>query len=176
MKRLFYILCAFSIAIGGFSCDQASKPPQRDVDQKEIAETIEKANKYLLRTEQEQIENYIRRHQLVMLETGTGLRYQIDDEGFGNKIVKGQWVKLHYTSRLINGDIVYQSAIDGIKQFQVGKGGVETGLEEGILLLRKGSTAKIILPSHLAFGLLGDQKKIPPRSTLIYEIEVIDVQ
>jgi len=42
------------------------------------------------------------------------------------------------------------------------------------LHLKRGDAAIIILPSHLAFGLLGDQDMIPPRSTVIYEIEIID--
>jgi FKBP-type peptidyl-prolyl cis-trans isomerase len=57
--------------------------------------------------------------------------------------------------------------------FEVGKGGIENGLEEAILQLHLGDQAVIILPSHLAFGLLGDQKKIPQRATVIYEIDFI---
>jgi FKBP-type peptidyl-prolyl cis-trans isomerase FkpA len=52
---------------------------------------------------------------------------------------------------------------------------VEAGLEEGILLMHKGGKAKFILPSHLAFGLIGDQNKIPGKSTLIYDVNLIDL-
>jgi len=58
----------------------------------------------------------------------------------------------------------------------VGHGGVESGLEEAVLLLHAGDKARIIIPSHLAYGLVGDDDKIPARATLIYEIELIELK
>ena len=52
----------------------------------------------------------------------------------------------------------------------------QTGIEEAVLFLRKGDKAHIIIPSHLAFGLLGDQKMIPSRSALIYEVNIINLK
>ena len=49
-------------------------------------------------------------------------------------------------------------------------------LEEGILLLKEGDRAKFIIPSHLAFGLLGDMKKIPAKAVLVYDIELIKIK
>ena len=80
---------------------------------------------------------------------------------------------ISYEVRLINGNLCYSSAEKGPKEFTAGRGEVEVGIEEGILLMRVGDRAKFIVPSHLAFGLLGDQDKIPPQSTLIYDIELI---
>jgi len=48
-------------------------------------------------------------------------------------------------------------------------------LEEGLLLLHQGDKAKFIIPSHLAYGLLGDQKQIPPGATLVYDVELIQL-
>ncbi|HOI87851.1 MAG TPA: FKBP-type peptidyl-prolyl cis-trans isomerase, partial [Lentimicrobium sp.] len=73
------------------------------------------------------------------------------------------------------GDEIYNSDKDGLKEFLIGRGGVESGLEEGILLLRVGDKAKFIIPSHLGFGLLGDQNLVPPKSTLIYDLELISL-
>ena len=58
----------------------------------------------------------------------------------------------------------------------LGSGGVESGLEEGILLLKLGDKARFIIPSYLAHGLSGDQDKIPPKATLIYTIKIIDLE
>jgi FKBP-type peptidyl-prolyl cis-trans isomerase len=60
-----------------------------------------------------------------------------------------------------------------VKEFLIGQSDVEAGLEEGIRLMRTGDRAKLILPSRLAFGLLGDGKKIPPGATLVYDIELV---
>jgi FKBP-type peptidyl-prolyl cis-trans isomerase len=53
---------------------------------------------------------------------------------------------------------------------------VESGLEEGILLLREGDKAKFILPPHLAHGLLGDDNKIPARSIIVYDLELLSLE
>jgi FKBP-type peptidyl-prolyl cis-trans isomerase FkpA len=58
----------------------------------------------------------------------------------------------------------------------VGRGGVESGLEEGILLLNEGGRAQFIMPPHLAHGLIGDDNQIPSRSIILYEIEVVEVK
>lgn len=52
---------------------------------------------------------------------------------------------------------------------------MEAGLEEGILMLRTGDKARFILPPHLAYGLFGDEEKILPRSTIVYEVKVIEI-
>ncbi len=47
---------------------------------------------------------------------------------------------------------------------------LEQGLNEGIRMLRPGSEAVFIIPPFLAYGLLGDSKKIPPRSVIVYNL------
>jgi FKBP-type peptidyl-prolyl cis-trans isomerase len=83
---------------------------------------------------------------------------------------------LLYKTWLIDGNLVYSSDTDGVKEFLIGKGGVESGLEEGILKMRVGEKARFILPAHLAFGLMGDENKIPPRTAIIYELELINLK
>lgn len=139
-------------------------------------EALEKANRYLIRAEYEDIENYTRRHQLKMEQTGSGLRFMFLEEGKGPKVESGKTVVLAYNLSLITGDIIYTSNVDGRKIFEVGKGNVESGLEEAMQFLQVGDKVKLILPSHLGYGLLGDNNKIPPRSTLIYDLEVLEIK
>lgn len=153
-----------------------SKSRQPVANQAKVKESLIKANRYLIRSEEEDISDFLRRYGWNMEKSGTGLRYYIDSTGAGEKARYGQLVSLKYQVMLLSGDIIYDSDQLGLKHFIVGRGGVETGLEEGILLLRKGDRAKFVLPSHLAFGLLGDSEKIPPRTPIIYLIEVIDIQ
>jgi FKBP-type peptidyl-prolyl cis-trans isomerase len=141
-----------------------------------LKESLVRANQHVVDTEDEQIRNLVTRYGWQMKETGTGLRYLIYHEGNGPKATTGDIAGIQYEVRLISGDVVYSSRASGIKKFKIGSGGVESGLEEGILLLRRGDKAKMILPSHLAWGLIGDQDKIPPKSTLIYDLELISLE
>jgi FKBP-type peptidyl-prolyl cis-trans isomerase len=146
--------------------EQATKPDR---------ESLLKINKNLVKTEDQQIEDFINRYSWSMEETGTGLRYMIYREGNGMKAEKGKVAEVSFTVSLLNGEVCYSSAEDGPKSFLIGKGGVESGLEEGILLLREGDRVKFIIPSHLAFGLLGDLNKIPAKAVLVYDIELLKI-
>ena len=167
------LLAFLFIAMGCNNEEAANKTGQKKNDP---GESLIKTNRYLVKSEKEYIENYIRRHQWEMLETGSGLRYMIVEQANGQVVKKGDIVILDYKVWLINGNLVYNSAEDGYKSFLVGKGGVESGLEEGILLLHEGDKARFILPAHLAYGLLGDEKKIPSGSAIIYELELIKIK
>jgi FKBP-type peptidyl-prolyl cis-trans isomerase FkpA len=148
------------------------KTPQVPSDYKE---SLLKANQEAVRIENEQIDDYVRRHHLDMKTTETGIRIMILKQGIGQKAETGRTVKLSYTLTFLTGDTVYSAAKDGPIIFEIGKGQVITGLEEAILLLKVGDRAKIIIPSHLAFGLIGDQKKILHKATLVYDMEFISM-
>ena len=149
---------------------------KKSVKKESSEKSLEKVNRYLVNAENKEIDDYVRRHQWKMKTTGSGLRYEVYKKGDGAAIEKGDVVTLKYGLFLINGSMVYSSDKLGNKVFEVGHGGVETGLEEAMLLLHKGDKAHLILPSHLAYGLNGDGKKIPKRAIVIYNIEVIDVK
>lgn len=168
------------VVIAMFSCEDNIQygeqiSNRQYVSKKDVSESLEKANRYLLIQETEQIDDYIERHDMNVIQTGTGLRYQIIKQGDGDLIEEGDVVSLEYEIRMLNGNLIYSSKNDGVKTFLVGRGGVESGLEEAVLKLRKNSVATLILPAHLAHGLLGDGNKIPARATLVYKLKVIGV-
>ncbi len=177
MKQIAQFIALMLVFLWFASCEQKNHT-NADVQKEKISskESLVVANRYLTKTEDVEIENYIRRHKLNTIATGSGLRYAVISKGDGPKPLRGDQVTLNYTTRLITGDVVYSSAESEPMQFIVGKGGVASGLEEAILQLNHGDQAVIILPSHLAFGLLGDQVKIPARATVIYEIEFIKLR
>ena len=162
-----------------FSCVNNDKPKydqvvRHRVAQDDINESLEEANRNFLIQEAGLINDYIEYHKLNVIQTGTGLRYQIHDQGDDDLIEKGDIITLEYEVRLLNGNLIYSSENDGNKTFLVGRGGVESGLEEAVLKLSKNSVATLILPAHLAYGLTGDGNKVPHRATLVYKIKVVD--
>jgi FKBP-type peptidyl-prolyl cis-trans isomerase len=83
--------------------------------------------------------------------------------------------KLKFSVSLLDGTLCYSSDSSGLESFIIDHDQVESGLHEGIKLLHEGDKAKFILPSHLAHGLIGDKDKIPRRSPIVYDIELIQL-
>ena len=173
-NHFFRLLTFMAIVILFAHCGSGGKekPVQNPSKYKE---PLIKANQEVARTESEQIEDFIRRHKWNMETTNTGLRFMITKQGIGANALEGRTVKLSYTLSLLNGDTVYTALKDGPIVFTVGKGQVITGLEEAILLLKVGDRAKFIIPSHLAYGLIGDQNKIRQKASLVYDIEFVSM-
>ena len=169
-----YLVLLLLLAV--FSCQEKPKQPTPPVTKNEMKNSMETANRYLLNEEEEDIKNYIARHGLEMNATGTGLRYQILKKGSEQPIGKGEKVTLEYELCSIAGDLFYSSEHDGVKTFVVGEGGVETGLDEAMGYLHRGDVAKLIIPFHLAYGLHGDDNRIPEYATLVYTIKILDNQ
>jgi FKBP-type peptidyl-prolyl cis-trans isomerase len=169
LRNLLYSLTFLMIMI---SC-RGGRERQPEDKPSDYKESLINANKELVRTESEQIDDFIARHGWQMTETATGLRYMVYKKGIGPTGQKGKVVKLNYSMTLLTGDTVYSSSSDGPMQFVAGQGQVISGLEEAILLLNVGDRAKIIIPSHLAFGLIGDQNKIRHKASLVYDVEFV---
>ncbi len=176
-QRIIWLLqmVIFSLAVLFTACRQESEQPILP-DPEELEEAFALSNIYMLELEEEAIDDFLQRYAWDMQASGSGLRYMVLNEGHGQKASYGQRVTLDYTAYLITGDPVYSSASDGPLSFTVGRGGVERGLEEGILMLAQGGRARFILPHHLAHGVPGDGQKIPRRATIIYEVEVLEIQ
>jgi len=176
MRSFIKFFFLFLVIILCFGCGNPEKKANPVIDPAKYDTTLVKVNKKLVATEEEQIANFIGRYKWKMEKTGTGLRYMIYFKGTGAKVVVGKTATINFTVRLITGDICYSSKDSGAKELLIGKSGEISGLEEGLLLLRVGDKARFIIPSHLAFGLLGDEDKIPKRATLVYDVELTEIK
>ena len=175
MKK-YYKYMILLLLFSFFSCNGKAPKQQGSLSKSDMKSSMETANRYLLNEEEEDIANYVRRHGLEMISTGTGLRYQVLKQGSEQKIEKGQKVTLEYELQSISGDLIYSSENDGVKTFIVGDGSVESGLDEAMTYLHRGDIAKLIIPFHLGYGLHGDDNRIPEYATLVYSIKIIDNQ
>ena len=108
--------------------------------------------------------------------TETGLKYIITHKGDGEMPLEGAKVDVHYTGRLVN-DTVFDSSIKRNKPFSfvLGQGRVIAGWDEGVALLHKGDKATLIIPAELAYGST-EKPNIPANSTLIFDIELLEVK
>ncbi len=88
----------------------------------------------------------------------------------------GKKAKVHYTGYLLDGT-KFDSSVDRGEpfQFQVGKGQVIPGWDEGVSTMKVGDKVKLIIPSYLAYGPRGASNVIPPYAPLLFEVELLDV-
>jgi FKBP-type peptidyl-prolyl cis-trans isomerase len=171
-KSVFYLTVLLLIV---FSCKENTKEPPSE-NSKDLEEKMLKANQIMIETEKQEIADFIERNQWQMQETGSGLHYMIYKNGNGPKAETNDIAVFHFSLYLLTGDLLYTSEDSNPSEFKIGHGGVESGLEEGMKLLRVGDKARFILPSHLAFGLPGDGLKIPQRASIVYDIELIELK
>jgi FKBP-type peptidyl-prolyl cis-trans isomerase len=107
-----------------------------------------------------------------MKEAPSGLWYLITTEGTGNYLTDKDKVEMEYECSLLDGTLCYSSRELGPKVILLGKTGLESGLDQGLRMLKPGAEALFILPPFLAYGLPGDGKKIPSRAIILYRIQV----
>jgi FKBP-type peptidyl-prolyl cis-trans isomerase len=108
--------------------------------------------------------------------TSTGLWFVIEQPGEGPMIREGNRVSYTFKSTLLDGTPCYEVTEESPKQIHMGKGGVETGVEQGMQHLRMGAEAIFLIPPHLGHGNFGDRDRIPGNSVLIYHVKILEVQ
>jgi FKBP-type peptidyl-prolyl cis-trans isomerase FkpA len=155
---------------------QAASEKAPEMTAGEEKEMMLRVNKFLVQKDAELIESYSKRHGWDMEVSETGLFYEIYEPAEGNKVEQGDIINLKYELSLLDGTLCYSSDKDGNKVFRLGKSQEISGLEEGVSYMREGEKARFIIPPHLAYGLLGDEKRIPARSIIIYQVELVDVK
>ncbi len=177
-KNISNLSLLLILAVGVlFSCkNSATEKQQKEVPISEYKQPLQRVNKYLIKEDNDRIKSFVRRKHWDMKQTKTGLWYQIYEKSNDTLTPKfNDMVELSYRIYLLDGTLCYSSDSTGTKKFAVGHGGVESGLEEAILMLHKGDKARFIMPPYLAHGLLGDQNKIPTRSIILYDVQLLKI-
>ena len=106
----------------------------------------------------------------------SGLRYVVRSVGTGTTTPTiGEELIVHYEGRLLDGTTFDSSYRKGVPfTFRVGTGAVIRGWDDAFLSMKKGEKRTLIIPHWLAYGEKGRRPSIPPKATLIFEVELID--
>lgn len=152
MKRIALTSCiALLAAIGASSCTKKEKP----ADATSVTATTEAA------------------------KTGTVTQLKTEDlvTGSGAEAVNGANVTVHYTGWLTNGT-KFDSSVDRGEpfRFRLGEGRVIQGWEKGVLGMKVGGKRRLTIPSDMGYGEQGAPPVIPPNATLIFEVELLNVE
>ena len=176
-KLTSYIVLFFLYSSVSQSCGEKHNKAKvtTNIRGKEFQNKLIDANKMYVKQESDEIDQYVAHRGWQMTTTGTGLRYMILKKGNGVEAVNGKYAKVNFKISLMDGTLCYSSDSTGAKKFLIGEDNVESGLHEGIQLLHVGDKAVFILPSYMAHGLVGDASKIPSKSSVIYDIELLSI-
>ncbi len=106
-----------------------------------------------------------------------GVTIEIVQEGQGESVKNGQVAVVHYTGMFLDGK-VFDSSIPRGQTFpvQLGAGMVIEGWEKGLLGMKVGEKRRLTIPPELGYGARGAGGVIPPNATLLFDVELIEIQ
>ena len=104
----------------------------------------------------------------------SGLQYEVINEGTGKKPKATDQVRCHYEGTLVDGTL-FDSSIKRGQPAVFGVNQVIPGWVEALQLMPEGAKWKLYIPSDLAYGAQGAGEMIPPHSTLIFEVELLEI-
>lgn len=166
MKRsLTYFLFLFAFLTAFYACKEESVAPFDTAAQAAADDAL--------------IKEYMAKDSTIKdpVRTSSGLYYVKRNAGSGPQIKAGDVVKVHYIGKFLNGQVFessYSTNSPIIVQ-GVGKGRVIKGWDEGLQLMQEGETARLYIPSGLAYGPRGSGQSIPANAPLVFEMTVLDV-
>ena len=109
-----------------------------------------------------------------IITTESGLQYRILEQGHGKQPASSDKVLVHYTGKLVDGTI-FDSSINRGKAASFRVDRVIKGWTEALQLMKTGDRWQLFIPPELAYGEKGAPPKIPPHSTLIFDVELISI-
>ena len=167
----------FCLLVAATGCRKVYRVEQAGAAARPQQVDLTAAQAISVKQEMESIEAFVARSGWNMQQSGTGLWYEIYGEAAAGapKVEYGDAVKVAYTLRLLNGSVIEEYTAERPRTWILGKSEMTAGLPEALMMLKKGNKARFILPSHLAYGFSGNGTDIPPRATLLYDLEVVEV-
>lgn len=169
-------ICVVILGCNNTNSNTEQKPLPYSVVKKEHEKELLEWNKEIIEIDNTVIDKFIERRKWKMQISGTGLYYQIYHNGEGEKAEDDKIAEFSYTTMMLNGQILYSSQDLGNRFMHLGHNQEESGLNEGLMMMRVGDKARFILPPHLAFGVPGDGYLVPPYTILVYDVELISLK
>jgi FKBP-type peptidyl-prolyl cis-trans isomerase FklB len=151
---------------------QASQMKKQEAEMLKQAEVNKVAYKNLIAEGDSFLQKNRERKGVIVTESG--LQYEVVKMGTGKKPSSTNTVKVHYTGTLINGT-KFDSSVDRKEPAEFPVNGVIKGWTEALQLMPVGSKFKLFIPEALAYGANGAGEAIKPYSTLIFDVELLEI-
>lgn len=135
-----------------------------------VKENMINANRVVIQSEATQIASYIQRRGWEMTTLPCGACYMVNTMGNGGQIAPEDKVTVTYRLERLDGSPIYRKQTDTLT---VGRRDVTVALDDLLLQLTYGSTARMIAPSNSAYGVVGDGDRVNSREVIVYDIQEI---
>ncbi len=145
-------------------------------EQKRLYEAEEAESLKRLQEEPARIEKFVKDHNVTVAPSATGVYYLEIMKGNGAAVEAGDLVSIHYRLYNLDDKLIESSYNVEPLQFVFGNDEMVPGIEEALGNMRVGGKATIIVPSTMGFGDIAIDKDLPANSTVIFDLELIDVQ
>lgn len=134
-----------------------------------IKENLANANRYIVESEETQINAYVTRHGWETTRLQNGSRIYEYERGGGPAIEYEETIVIDYNLGTLTGSTIYTGECDTIV---VGRQKPTRGLDAALMKLRHGSKAIVIVPSNEGYGVVGDGYRVTSRMVLVYDMHI----
>ena len=151
------------------SCNNVPVVESESAKGKDLTENLINANRYISQGEETSIDSYASRRGWQMTVLPCGARVMMTEEGKGEPVAYDETVVINYRVENLGGEVIYGNTADTVV---AGRLEPTRGLDAALLTMRHGDRAWVIVPSELAYGVVGDGDRIGTRTVLVYELRI----
>ena len=167
--RLSALLLPFLLCLGLTSCREVPVVDTTAPEEVSLKENLINANRLIAQSEEQQIDSYVARRGWQMQRLDGGARVMETTPVAGRPVEYEDTVVIRYRVESLNGTVIYDRCDDTVV---VGRQRPTRGLDAALRTLHHGASARVILPSEQAYGVVGDGDRIGSRMVLVYEVKV----
>lgn len=175
-RAITFVLLAALAGGTSFGCSKLTEPPERRVSRTRTSAAPGTDKREIGQAQADKIKAKIENPEPPPPPDAKLVKVDVKP-GKGAEAKAGDHIKVHYVGKLTDGKVFDSSRKrDKPFEFDLGKGKVIKGWDEGVAGMKVGGVRKLTIPPHLAYGSRGAAPVIPPNATLEFEVELLDVQ
>ncbi|WP_313375932.1 FKBP-type peptidyl-prolyl cis-trans isomerase [Chishuiella sp.] len=172
MKKIVFTLL---ILVTMISCDQKVIQYPVSYANDDFMQRSQERGKKLYQEELQWFDEYIKSSKEKFVKTNSGFWISNEEKQTSSTANKGDYVEFEYQVSDLKNNIIYSYQDNKIQKVVIGKSDLTRGVNAALQLLSEGESAKLLLPSFLAYGGYGDQSKIAPDEPIIIDLKIIKI-
>ena len=173
MKKIVLVGLAL---IGLTSCDQKVTQYPVSYSNDDFMKRSQERGKLLHQEELQWFDDYMKTSDLKFVKTNSGFWISNSGQRTDKTANVGDYIEFEYQVSDLENNILYSYNDNKIQKIIIGKADIVRGLHAALQLIPEGESAKLLLPSFLAYGGYGDTQKIAPDTPIIMDVKVITIK